>query len=124
MEIKTKYDIDQAVFYVERENVIETYSTCEGKRIINVTNGVHCWNIKCPDCHGKGKISNAIHYGIVSGNVRQVTVKRNETFSYTKYLLYSGITKSEKALLSNVEEAEKKCAYLNDQIERNKKKTQ
>lgn len=124
MEIKTKYDIDQAVFYVERENVIETCSTCEGKRIINVTNGVHCWNIKCPDCRGKGKIHNVLYYGVADGIIKEVIAKQSETFSYTKYMLHSGITKSEKALFSNVEEAEKKCSYLNDQIERNKKKTQ
>ena len=125
MEISTKYNIYQAVFYLERENVTETCSTCKGKKKINVTNGVHNWNIMCPSCHGKGKIFNLIHYVVVSGNIiKEVITRRNETFSYTKYLLDSGITKSEKALFPSVEEAENKCAYLNDQIERNKKKTQ
>lgn len=124
MEISTKYNINQDVFYVERERVAETCSTCKGKKIINVTNGIQNWNIKCPDCRGEGKIHNVIHYGVASGKIKQVIAKRNETFSYTKYLLYSGITKSETALFPNIEEAENKCSYLNDQIERNKKKTQ
>ena len=124
MEIKTKFEIGQNIFYLEREYVSETCSTCEGKKIINVTNGVHCWNIKCPDCRGKGKIHNVLYYGVAGGNIiKEVIARRSETFSYTKYLLYSGITKSEKALFPNVEEAEEQCDYLNDQIERNKRKT-
>ena len=124
MEIKTKFDIGQDIFYLEREYVSEKCSTCEGKKIINVTNGIHCWNIKCPDCRGKGQIHNVIHYGVAGDTIKEVIAKRNETFSYTKYLLYNGMTKSEKALFPSVEEAENQCAYLNDQIERNKKKTQ
>lgn len=125
MEISTKYNINQDVFYIERERVAETCSTCKGKKIINVTNGVHCWNIKCPDCRGEGKIHNVIHYGVAAGNIiKEVIARRSETFSYTKYLLDSGITKSEKALFPSVEEAEEQCDYLNDQIERNKKKNQ
>ena len=85
---------------------------------------VNCWNIKCPDCRGKGKISNILHYGIADGTIKEVIARRSETFSYTKYLLDSGITKSEKALFPSVEEAEDQCSYLNDQIGRNKKKTQ
>lgn len=124
MEISTKYEINHDVFYLERERVLETCSTCQGKRIINVTNGIQCWNIKCPDCRGKGKASSVIHYGVAGGTIKEVITRQNETFSYTKYVLYSGITKSEKALFSDVEEAEKKCSYLNEQIEHNKKKTQ
>ena len=33
MEISTKYNINQDVFYVERERVAETCSTCKGKRL-------------------------------------------------------------------------------------------
>ena len=125
MGISTKYNINQDVFYVERERVAETCSTCNGKGKINVTNGIKNWNIKCPDCRGKGQIHNVIHYGVAAGNIiKEVIARRSETFSYTKYLLYSGITKSETALFPSVEEAEEQCSYLNDQIERNKKKTQ
>lgn len=124
MEISTKYEINQDVFYLERERVLETCSTCQGKRKINVTNGVQNWNIKCPDCRGKGKAPNVIHYEVAGGTIKEVIVKQTETFSYTKYMLYSGITKSEKGLFLNVEEAEKKCAILNEQIECNKGKTQ
>ena len=124
MEISTKYNINQDVFYVERERVAETCSTCKGKKKINVTNGIQNWNVKCPDCRGKGQIHNVIHYGVASGKIKQVIAKRNETFSYTKYVLDSGITKSETALFPGVEEAEDQCSYLNDQIECNKKKTQ
>ena len=124
MEFSTKYALNQDVYYLKRESALVPCTTCEGKKIINVTNGVHCWNIKCPDCRGKGKIHNVIHYGVASGKIKQAIAKRNETFSYTKYMLHSGITKSEKALFPNIEEAEDKCSYLNDQIERNKKKTQ
>ena len=35
MEIKTRFDIGQNIFYLEREYVSETCSTCEGKKIIN-----------------------------------------------------------------------------------------
>lgn len=122
MEISTKYNINQDVFYVERERVAETCSTCKGKKIINVTNGVHCWNIKCPDCRGKGKIHNVLHYGVVDGTIKEVIAKQSETFSYTKYMLHSGITKSEKALFPNVKEAEKKCNYLNDRLNETKRK--
>ena len=124
MEINTKYAINQDIFYVERERVIETCSTCKGKRKINVTNGEKNWNIKCPDCHGKGKAPNVINYGVAGDTIKEVIAKRSETFSYTKYVLYSGITKSEKALFSDVEEAEKQCSILNEQIKRNRKENQ
>ena len=124
MEISTKYNINQDVFYVERERVIETCTTCKGKKKINVTNGIQNWNIECPDCRGEGKIHNMIHYSVSGDTIKEAIAKRNEIFSYTKYVLDSGITKSKKALFHNVEEAENQCAYLNDQIERNKKKTQ
>lgn len=124
MNISTKYEINQDVFYLERERVLETCTTCQGKRIINVTNGIQNWNIKCPDCGGKGKVPNVIHYVIADGTIKEVIAKQTETFSYTKYVLYSGITKSEKALFSDIEDAEKKCTLLNEQIERNRRKTQ
>lgn len=123
MEISTKYNINQDVFYVERERVIETCSTCKGKKKINVTNGIQNWNIKCPDCRSEGKIHNVIHYGVSGDTIKEALAKRNEIFSYTKYVLDSGIKKSEKALLPNIEEAENQCDYLNDWVERNKKKT-
>lgn len=124
MKISTKYEINQDIFYLERERVLETCSTCQGKRKINVTNGVKNWNIKCPSCHGKGKAPNVIRYGIANDTIKEVIAKQTETFSYIKYVLYSGITKSEKALFSDVEEAEKKCNILNEQIEHNQEKTQ
>lgn len=124
MNISTKYEINQEVFYLEHEHVLETCPTCQGKRKINVTNGMQNWNIKCPDCRGKGKAPNVIHYGVAGGTIKEVIAKQTESFSYTKYVLYSGMTKSEKALFSDFEEAEKKCALLNEQIKRNRGKTQ
>lgn len=124
MEIYTKYEINQDVFYLERERVLKTCSTCQGKRKISVTYGIQNWNIKCPDCRGKGKAPNVIRYGVVGGTIKEVSVKQRETFSHTKYMLYSGISKSEKALFSDFEEAEKKCDFLNEQIKCNKGKTQ
>ena len=121
MKISTKYAINQENFYLERERISETCTTCKGKKIINVTNGIRNWNIKCPDCHGKGKISNILHYGIAGGTIKEVIAKRGEEYSYTKYVLHSGITKSEKALFSNIADAEEKCSVLNEQIERNRR---
>ena len=122
MEISTKYNIDQAVFYLERENVTETCSTCKGKKKINVTNGVHNWNIQCPSCHGKGKIFNLIHYVVAVDTIKEVIVRHGEEYTYTKYVLNNGITKSENALFPDIEEAEKKCFILNGHIKYGRKR--
>lgn len=126
MEISTKYNINQDVFYVERERVAETCSTCKGKKIINVTNGVHCWNIMCPDCNGQGKAYSVIHHRVAGGTIKEIIARRaNHKKAFTKYELNNGGgVKKEEYLFADKEEAEKQCSYLNDQIERNKKKTQ
>lgn len=107
---------------MERDRISETCFTCKGKQKINVTNGESNWNIKCPDCHGKGKVSNIIRYGVANDAIKEVIARHGKEFSYTKYVLDSGIAKSEKALFPSVEEAEEQCSYLNEQIKRGRKR--
>ena len=122
MEIKTKYEIDQDIFYLERERVLEMCPTCQGKRKINVTNGIHNWNIKCPDCRGKGKAPAVISYGVAGDTIKEVIVRRGEQKkAYTKYLLYSGIEKNETALFTDVGEAERQCYIMNETIKRDRR---
>ena len=123
MEIKTKFDIGQNIFYLERERVSETCSTCKGKKIINVTNGVYCWNIMCPDCYGKGKTPAVIHYGVAGGNaIKEVIARRGkQEKAYTRYLLDNGKQMEEVALFADVEEAERQCYIMNETIKHDKK---
>lgn len=115
MEITTKFNIDETVFYLQRESISEQCLSCNGKKIINVTNGVENWNIKCPTCNGKGKKHNIIRYSITNGIVKGVIAKCDAHPSI-KYILDNGFHKQETALFSNMEEAEKKCFFLNEQI--------
>lgn len=125
MEISTQYEINQDIFYLERECALKTCSTCQGKRRINVTNGIKNWNIKCPDCHGKGKTPTVISYGVAGDTIKEVIVRRgDQKKAYTKYLLYSGIEKNEAALFTDVGEAERQCYIMNETIERDRRKTQ
>ena len=91
MEIKTKFEIGQDIFYLERERVIESCSTCKGEGKINVTNGIKNWNIKCPDCYGKGKAPAVISYRVASNTIKEVIARRGKwEKEYTKYLLDNG----------------------------------
>lgn len=122
MEINTKYALNQDVYYLKRESALVPCTTCEGKKIINVTNGVHCWNIKCPDCNSKA--SSVIHYEVASGTIKEIIARRAiHKKEFTKYGLHNGGVKKEEFLFTDKEDAEKQCSHLNDQIERNKKKT-
>lgn len=117
MEILTKHNIDDTVYYLERKRISEQCPACNGWGRMNVTNGVHSWNIKCPDCNGKKKIFQTIRYEVVSGIVEGVIVKRGERYS-TKYVLKSGMHKQETALYSTIEEAKVRCKELNEQIKK------
>ena len=82
-----------------------------------MTNGEANWNIKCPECHGKGKTLIVVGYGVAGGTIKEVITRRgNKRHAYTKYVLHDGRVKSEAALFENVEEAEKQCFILNETI--------
>ena len=116
MEIKTKYNIGDMIYYLERKRIAEQCPTCEGAGRINVTKGVLGWNIKCPDCNGKKKLHQVIHYDVVSGIIRGITTK-SVNQSTIKYILKNGMHKNESALFVTMEEAEAHCRELNEQIE-------
>ena len=122
MEIKTKFDIGQDIFYLERERVIEICTTCKGEGIINVTNGIKNWNIKCPDCYGKGKSPAVIHYGVAGNAIKEVIARRGkQEKAYTRYLLDNGKQMEEVALFADVEEAERQCYIMNETIKRDRR---
>lgn len=114
MEISTLYDIGQDIFYLKRDRIPKMCSTCQGERRVNVTsNTQNYWNIECPDCIGKGKIFNK-HYGVAGDTIKEVIARRGK-YATTRYVLRSGMTKSERVLFSDIEEAEKECSVLNEQ---------
>lgn len=115
MKIRTKFDIGSTVYYLERRYVEEQCATCKGKKKINVTNGMNNWNIKCPDCNGKGKQSQVIRYVVTSGIIKEVIAKRGN-YALTKYHLENGIHKQETALFAELKDAEEKCCALNANI--------
>lgn len=122
MEISTKFEIDQDIFYLERERVIESCFTCKGEGKINVTNGIKNWNIKCPDCRGKGKAPAIIRYGVVGRTIKEVIVRRGkQEKAYTNYILDNGKEKGEAALFANAEEAERQCYIMNETIKRDRR---
>lgn len=125
MEISTKYDINQDVFYLEHECALVPCATCEGKKIINVTNGVSCWNIKCPDCKGKGSSSRIVHIEVVSGTIKEIIARRaSHKKAFTQYGLHNGKVKKEDVIFTDAEEAEKQCYIMNETIKRDKKATE
>ena len=120
MEITTKYNMDDTVYYLERKRISEQCPACEGSKRVNVTTGTFRWNIKCPNCNGKGKLSEVIRYDVVSDIVKGVIIKRGKQTS-TKYILKNGIHKQEMALFTTMEDAKQKCKELNEQLEQSKK---
>lgn len=120
MEIATKYNMEDTVYYLDRKKVSEQCPACEGNGRVNVTTGAFRWNIKCPNCKGKGKLSEILHYDVVSGAIKGVIAKRGEQTA-TKYVLKNGMHKQETALFSTTEEAEQRCKELNEQIDQNRK---
>ena len=115
MEIQTKYNLGDTVYYLERRYVKEQCAICKGVKKINVTNGMNNWNIKCPDCSGKGKQSQIIRYVVTSGIIKEVIAKRGN-YALTKYHLENGIHKQETALFAELKDAEEKCCVLNANI--------
>lgn len=118
MEIQTKYNLGDTVYYLERKYVKEQCATCKGVKKINVTNGMNNWNIKCPDCHGKGKQSQVMRYVVASGIIKEVIAKRGN-HAFTKYYLENGIHKQEIALFAELKDAEEKCCVLNGVLNAN-----
>ena len=63
-----------------------------------------------------------VGYGVAGGKIKEVIMRRGKKrHAYTKYVLHDGRVKSEAALFADVEEAEKQCSILNEQIKRNRK---
>lgn len=112
MNIKTKYSLGDTIYYLERRYIKEQCTTCKGVKKINVTDGMHNWNIKCPDCKGKGKQSQVIRYVVTSGVIKGIVAKRGN-HSSTKYYLENGISKQETALFVSCDEAITACGDLN-----------
>ncbi|MBR6640856.1 MAG: hypothetical protein IKL08_01490 [Clostridia bacterium] len=119
MEITTKYNMDDTVHYLERKRISEQCPACEGSKRVNVTTGTFRWNIKCPNCNGKGKLSEVIRYDVVSDIVKGVIIKCGKQTS-TKYILKNGIHKREMALFVTMEDAKQKCKELNEQLKQSK----
>lgn len=120
MEIITKYNMDDTVYYLERKRVSEQCPICEGTGRINVTKGILRWNIKCPDCNGRKRVYDVVRYEVVSGIVKGCFVKHSEQNTSTKYILKNGMHKKENVLFPTMEEAEQKCKEMNMQLEQKK----
>lgn len=118
MEITTKYNIGDKVYFLVRKRVSHKCSTCEGIGRINVTKGILGWNIECPDCKGKKSFSQTIRYEVASGIISGVSAERRENFSNTRYMLEKGMHKKETDLFSILEDAEQRCKVKNEQMDR------
>lgn len=120
MEIQTKFDIGNTVYYLERKNVSKQCPTCKGVGRIDVTKGSLSWNIKCPDCNGKRKTYDVLRYVVASEIIKGVVAKRGNQTA-TKYVLNNDMRKNEAALFSTLEEAKQRRDELNEELAQNKK---
>jgi hypothetical protein len=79
MDISTKYDFGQEVWFVDEKFELDLCPACEGHKMVTL-NGVE---YVCPSCYGQGKVPNEFTYHPFSGSVRRVQCDENKNISYT-----------------------------------------
>ena len=124
MKLKTKFNIDDLVYYITNDKKKEpcTCYVCKGKKFVYISTEQDAESAKksrCPTCRGTGKVTSARKNWIYEvGHVVDISININTERSITiKYTVENenifDPVLPEKFVFATKEEAKQRCGVLN-----------